>query len=211
MNIQTVLFDLDGTLIDTNELILASFTHTFKQYDLSFTRDELKEFNGPPLWDTFYAINPEKAEEMVNIYREHNHRHHEEYVTLFPNVIETIERLKANHIKLAIVTAKMREGVNIGLNITGLDRYFDTIITVDDVNHPKPHPESVIKALDELEATAQTAIMVGDNYHDIEAGKNAGTLTAGVAWSHKGRAFLENYKPTFMLEDMTDLLNIVGV
>ena len=148
---------------------------------------------------------------MVKTYREHNHAHHEEYVTLFPNVIETIECLKEAQFKLGIVTAKMREGVDIGLNITGLDRYFDTIITVDDVKHSKPHPESVMRALDELESTAQTAIMVGDNYHDIEAGKNAGTLTAGVAWTHKGRAFLESYHPTYMLEDMTDLLNIVGV
>lgn len=211
MNIQTVLFDLDGTLIDTNELIHASFVHTFEHYGLSFTREEIKAFNGPPLWDTFYSINPDRAEEMVKTYREHNHAHHEEYVTLFPNVIETIECLKEAQFKLGIVTAKMREGVDIGLNITGLDRYFDTIITVDDVKHSKPHPESVMRALDELESTAQTAIMVGDNYHDIEAGKNAGTLTAGVAWTHKGRAFLESYHPTYMLEDMTDLLNIVGV
>lgn len=211
MRIQTVLFDLDGTLIDTNELILASFEHTFKQFGLSFTREQLKQFNGPPLWETFSAINPDQAEKMVQIYREHNHAHHEEYVKLFPNVIETIERLKAHQINIGIVTAKMRDGVEIGMKMTGLDRLADTVVTFNDVRHSKPHPEPVIKALNNLEASAQTAIMVGDNYHDIEAGKRAGTFTAGVAWSHKEREFLESYEPTYMLDDMTDLLEIVGV
>lgn len=211
LQIQTVLFDLDGTLIDTNELIIASFEHTFKEFGYSFTREQIKEFNGPPLWETFYSINPDQAELMVRVYREHNHANHEQYVKLFPNVIETLETLKKHQINIGIVTAKMRDGVTLGMSITGLDRYADTVITFDDVRHSKPHPEPVFKALDKLKASAQTTIMVGDNYHDIEAGKRAGTFTAGVAWSHKGREFLESYEPNYMLEDMTDLLDIVGV
>lgn len=211
MSIKTVLFDLDGTLLDTNELIIKSFDYTFKQYGLSFTREEIMAFNGPPLWKTFKEINPIKAEDMLRTYRDHNLKNHEKYVKVFPYVIETIAKLQEKEIKMAIVTAKMRNGAQLGIEMTGLHRYFKTIVTVDDVTHSKPHPEPVLKAMEALKSDTKSTIMVGDNYHDIEAGKNAGILTAGVAWSMKGREFLEQLNPTYMLEDMRDLLKIVGV
>lgn len=211
MTIKTVLFDLDGTLIDTNELINVSFEHTFKQYDFSFTREEIMEFNGPPLRETFHKINPGQADEMIETYRSHNAVVHEKYIKVFPYVIDTLEKLRDNQINMGIVTSKMRNGVNLGLELTKLDHFFETIITVDDVTHPKPHPESVIKAMTELNGEIDSTIMVGDNHHDIVAGHNAGVRTAGVAWSHKGEEYLASFQPTYMLKDMRDLLPIVGV
>lgn len=211
MSIKTVLFDFDGTLIDTNELIYRSFIYTFDQYGYKFTDEEILQFNGPPLQETFSKINPDLADEMVRTYREHNAKHHDEYVKLFPNVQETLDVLQENGFQLAIVSAKMRVGVEQGMEITNLSSYFDTIITIDDVTNPKPHPESVHKALENLFAEPEQAIMIGDNYHDIKAGNKAGTKTAGVAWSTKGEAYLQQYNPTYMLKDMTDLLEIVGV
>lgn len=211
MSIKTILFDFDGTLIDTNDLIYESFMHTFEQYGYSFTKEEILQFNGPPLQKTFSTIDPQLAEEMIRTYRAHNNEHHDEYVSLFPNVRETLDVLKDEGFKLAIVSAKMRDGVNQGLKATNIGNYFDTIISIDNVSNPKPHPESVYKALDNLYAKPEEAIMIGDNYHDIEAGNNAGTKTAGVAWSTKGVAYLQRYNPTYMLNDMTDLLKIIGV
>lgn len=211
MNIRTILFDLDGTLIDTNELIFASFEHTFKHYNLTYTREEIGEFNGPPLLDTFLKIDPERAEAMIATYREHNLAVHDKYVKAFPGVIETLELLRNQNIKLGVVTTKMTQSVVMGLTLTGLDQYFETVITYDDVTHPKPHPEPVMKAMKELDADASSTLMVGDNYHDIESGKNAGVKTAGVAWAFKGKERLLKYNPTYMLEDMHDLLTIAGV
>lgn len=211
MNINTILFDLDGTVIDTNELITHSFKYTFEKYGLTFTEEEILTFNGPPLIDTFTKINPNKAEEMVETYRKHNMEHHDDYVTVYPNVIKTLEQLKARDKKLAIVTAKMRSGAIHGLEITGLKPYFDEIVTIDDVINPKPHAEPVEKAMNALEGEQDSTIMIGDNYHDIKSGQNAGVYTAGVAWSIKGKEFLESLNPTYMIEDMKDLLTIVGV
>ncbi|MGJ9457599.1 pyrophosphatase PpaX [Oceanobacillus sp. CF4.6] len=211
MSIRTILFDLDGTLIDTNELINASFRHTFEHYKLAFTPDEILEFNGPPLIETFQKIDPEKADRMVATYREHNLSEHDNYVTAFPQVIETLEELLKREIKLGIVTTKMTKSVNMGLTLTGLDRFFDTIITFDHVSRPKPHAEPVLKAMESLQADPATTLMVGDNHHDIESGKNANVQTAGVAWSHKGKERLMEYNPTYMLEQMSDLLKIAGV
>ncbi len=211
MNIKTVLFDLDGTLIDTNELIDESFRYTFKKYNYDFTDDEIRGFNGPPLRDTFNNLNNGLAEEMVQTYREHNLANHEAYIRAFPHVEETIKALLEKDIKIGIVSTKMRPGVELGLDIAGLSKYFETIVTIDDVKNPKPHPESVFLAIKKLKAKPAATIMVGDNFHDIEAGRDAGAQTAGVAWSRKGKGFLQQYNPTYMLEDMSDLIKIIGV
>ncbi|PAV27765.1 pyrophosphatase PpaX [Virgibacillus profundi] len=210
-SIRTILFDLDGTLINTNELIIASFNHTFKHYNLTYTMEEIIEFNGPPLIETFQKIDSNQAEMMIKTYREHNLSNHDDYVKLFPNVTETIKKLKDNNIQLGVVTTKMTKAVQMGLTLTGLDEFFETVIKYEDVVHTKPHPEPVIKAMNELNATAETTLMVGDNSHDIEAGQNAGVQTAGVAWAQRGKEFLLEYNPTYMLEDMRDLLKITGV
>lgn len=211
MNTRTILFDLDGTLIDTNQLIVASFKHTFDHFKLSFTDEEIIEFNGPPLVETFKKIDPIRADEMVATYRSHNYLHHDQYVTAFPNVLETLEALKRNDIRMGIVTTKLAKGVEMGLKKTGLIGFFDSIITLDDVTHAKPHAEPVLKAMESLGGESNSTIMVGDNSHDIEAGHNAGVRTAAVSWSQKGKERLLTYKPTYMLEKMTDLLQIVGV
>ncbi|MDC3412264.1 pyrophosphatase PpaX [Aquibacillus sp. 3ASR75-11] len=211
MNIRTILFDLDGTLIDTNELIIASFEHTLAIHtDRSYAREEIVEFIGPPLKDSFETINANQVDQMIETYREHNLSHHDDYVTAYPTVVETIYALKQAGYKLGVVTTKMRKTVNMGLQLTGLQKAFDVVITLDDVTHAKPHPEPILTALTALDGNAASTIMVGDNYHDIEAGQNAGTRTAGVAWSIKGKSKLESYKPDYMLEQMSDLITLLG-
>lgn len=211
MNIRTILFDLDGTLIDTNELIIDSFLHTFNTFGLHYSRNEVIAFNGPPLLETFGEIANDKAYEMLETYREHNIKNHDAYVKAFPHVVETIQLLYANNIKLGIVTTKMRDTAKRGLVITGLAPFFDVIVALDDVTEAKPHPEPVIRGMEALGGEPETTLMVGDNYHDIEAGKNANVQTAGVAWSLKGKTFLQQFAPTYMLEDIRDLLKILGV
>lgn len=211
MNIETILFDLDGTLIDTNALINASFKHTFKTYGYHFSDEELLQFNGPPLSTTFQELNKELADDMIKTYRTHNLTHHNDYVKTFPGVKETLEQLKEKHIRMGIVSTKMRNGVELGLQVTGLKEYFETVITFNDVHNAKPHPEPVLKGMKDLNGNADTTLMVGDNYHDIESGKNAGVQTAGVAWSMKGEAFLKTLQPTFMLQEMHDLIQITEV
>ncbi|SFD96267.1 pyrophosphatase PpaX [Lentibacillus persicus] len=211
MNIHTILFDLDGTLIDTNELIIASFIHTFNQYGKHITREQAIEFIGPPLKESLSIADPEMADDMIETYRQHNVTNHDDYVTAFPNVSSTLKELLNRNIQLGVVTTKMRGTVEMGLQTTGLNNYFDTIVTLDDVTYAKPHPEPVVKAMTSLGASPETTLMVGDNSHDIEAGHNAGVKTAGVAWSLKGKETLLTYKPSYMLDDMHDLLGIAGV
>jgi pyrophosphatase PpaX len=210
--INTVLFDLDGTLIDTNELIISSFLHTLEHYyPKQYKREDVLPFLGPTLKETFESMENANVDEMIKTYRKYNITHHDSFVTEFPTVIETVKVLKEKGYKVGIVTTKISDVVMKGLKLTKLDSYFDVIVALDHVEKPKPDPEPIFKALEQLHSKPEETIMVGDNHHDILAGKNAGTTTAGVAWSIKGREHLEQYKPDYILEEMADLLKILEV
>ncbi|KGX86201.1 pyrophosphatase PpaX [Pontibacillus litoralis] len=211
MTIRTLLFDLDGTLINTNELIIASFLHTTEKYAPNqYTREDVIDFIGPPLEESLSSISDKvDVEEMMNTYRAHNHEHHDDLVVAYDGVVETLSKLREAGFKLGIVTTKLRQTVTMGVKLTEIEPYFDTIVTLDDVTNAKPHPEPVVRAMKELGATPEETIMIGDNTHDIEAGQNAGTKTAGVAWTIKGRQVLEDLQPDYMLEHMSDLTKLV--
>lgn len=210
--INTILFDLDGTLIDTNQLIISSFLHTLeKYYPGKYQREDVLPFIGPSLKTTFEGLDPDLAEEMIQEYRNYNLANHDLLVREFAGVLDTVKILKEKDYKLGIVTTKLHHTVLKGLKLTKLDAFFDVIVALDHVSKEKPDPEPVFKALEQLKSTPGEALMVGDNYHDILAGKNAGTKTAGVAWSVKGRDFLAKYSPDYILENMDDLITILGV
>lgn len=210
--INAILFDLDGTLINTNELIISSFLHTLEKYYPSrYKREDVLPFMGPSLKETFESLDAEKAEEMIKVYREYNLANHDQIVTIFDGVYETVKELKNRGFKLAIVTTKLSDVVAMGLKLTKLDQFFEVIVAMDHVKTPKPDPEPVLLALEKLGAKPEEAIMVGDNHHDILAGKNAGTMTAGVAWSLKGKQHLAEYKPDYIFDHMEELLDIKEV
>jgi pyrophosphatase PpaX len=210
-NINTILFDLDGTLIDTNELIISTYLHTLEKYfPGKYTREDVLPFLGPTLHEVFEKMDPDRVEEMVLDYRTFNLANHDALVKEFVGVMETIETLKEKGYKLAIVTTKREDVAFKGLRLMKLDPFFDVMIAYDHVKKVKPDPEPIFLALEKLGSKPEEALMVGDNFHDVLAGKNAGTKTAGVAWSIKGREYLAKYEPDFMLENMTDLLRILG-
>lgn len=210
-NITTILFDLDGTLIDTNELIISTYLHTLEKYfPGKYTREDVLPFLGPTLHEVFGAMDPERVEEMVLEYRTYNLANHDALVKEFVGVMETIETLKKKGYKLAIVTTKREDVAFKGLRLMKLDSFFDVMVAYDHVQKVKPDPEPIFLALEKLGSKPEETLMVGDNFHDVLAGKNAGTKTAGVAWTIKGRDYLAKYEPDYMLENMTDLLTILG-
>lgn len=164
---------------------------------------------GKPLYDQMELFGPERSEELVQVYREHNERVHDELVEEFPNVLDTIEQLAKMGIKMGIVTTKQRKTAEMGLRLFGLDKYMDTFISYQDTEKHKPHPEPVHKAMQALGADPARTLMVGDSQYDIQAGQNAGIASAGVAWSLKGASFLSSFNPTYLLNDMSDIIQIV--
>ncbi|WP_214756743.1 pyrophosphatase PpaX [Exiguobacterium sp. s157] len=200
----TLLFDLDGTLLDTNPLIIASFRHTLGYYfpNEMYRDEDIFPFIGPTLEKSFKALNEPEWKEMQAFYRSFNIAMHDQLVAEYPGVIEGLYRLHAKGYKMGVVTSKGRPVVEQGLRLFNIDHLFDVVITADDVVHEKPHAEPVERALRALGSTADRAVMVGDNDTDIFSGKNAGTKTVAVGWALKGRAFLEALEPDVIIDSM---------
>ncbi|KAA0944321.1 pyrophosphatase PpaX [Sporosarcina sp. ANT_H38] len=208
--ITTLLFDFDGTLLDTNELIIQTFQHVLgNHYPGKYDRIDILPFLGPTLHESFGSIDIEKTEQLIDEYRLWNKSMHDELSIEFDGVSETMKLLKAAGMKMAIVSTKRKDMVMLGLELLDVEGVFDEIIARDDVTKTKPDPEPILLALERLGVTADEALMIGDNYHDIEGGQNAGVRTAGVAWSAKGEAFLQTFNPDYMLQHISDLLHIV--
>ncbi|KZE81088.1 pyrophosphatase [Paenibacillus elgii] len=211
--IQTVLFDLDGTIVDTNELIIQSFLHTFEGITAEpVTREHIVPNMGRPLIEQMvFFSGREQVDDLVQKYRAFNIAHHDELVREFPYVRETVAKLHAAGVKLGVVTSKIRQTTEMGLKLMGLYDYFGTIVTVDDVEKAKPDPEGIHKAVRELGGNLSSALMVGDSHYDIEAAHNAGIPSVAVAWSLKGTEYLKQYNPTHIIQDMRDIVPIVGI
>lgn len=211
--IDTMLFDLDGTIVDTNELIIATFLHVIEGQTLEpYTRDHIIPHMGKPLAEQLMLFTGKlEVDDLIRAYREYNLRVHDELVRDFPHVTDVLGELHRAGIKLGVVTNKVRITTMKGLELFGLDTFMDVVVTPEDVKTPKPDPEGVLLAIEKLGSVPERTLMVGDSQYDLMAGQHAGARTAGVAWSMKGEAFLRTYDPDFMLQDMRDLLEIAGL
>lgn len=212
MKINTVLFDLDGTLVNTNDLILASFQHTMKHYipEKAETFD-ITPYIGQPLIDIFKSIDEERADDMLQMYRKHNAENHDLLIKEYDGVYEAVKALKERGVKLGVVTNKVHHMAVRGLKVTRLHSFFDVVVGFDDVIRGKPHAEPIMKALENLNSTPESALMVGDSQFDVQAGKNAGTYTACVGWSLRGQEIIQQLKPDYVVHHMSEVVEIVGV
>lgn len=209
--INTVLFDLDGTLVDSNELIIQSFKETFKRYqpNHNYSRQQFIEMIGPPLKETFRIVSeePKIINEMIDFYRNFYQKHEFEYISLYPNVIETLDQLKKLNINLGIVTTKFKESAMPSIKHFQIDKYIKNYSFLGSVKEHKPSPQPIFHALEQC-SNVDLALMVGDNPSDIMAGKNANILTCGIEWSLvKDKLILTN--PTFWITDYLDIIDIV--
>ncbi|MET1013950.1 MAG: pyrophosphatase PpaX [Paenisporosarcina sp.] len=208
--ITTLLFDFDGTLLDTNDLIIQTFLSVLgKRYPGRFTKEDCLHFIGPSLKQTFDSIDTTLTNELIQEYRALNIEMHDDLVVAYDGVTETLRLLKSRGIKMAIVSTKMKDNIHRGLKWMGIEDVFDVVIGLDDVVNPKPDPEPILLALSKLNASKDEALMIGDNFHDIEGGQNAGVRTAGVAWTAKGEEYLASFNPTYMLQHISELLEMV--
>jgi pyrophosphatase PpaX len=210
--LDTIIFDLDGTLIDTNNIIIRSFRSTFERHfpDVTLTDEQIHSFIGPTLHQTFgdYTNDPFLIQEMIDSYREFYVEYEVGNFEIYPDVLEVVNDLKDKGYNLAICTSKFRVAAWPSFTYYHLDDLFDVFVGLDDVEHAKPHPNAIETVLKQFPGH-QKAIMIGDNTGDILAGKHAGIYSAGVAWSLKGPDYLLEAEPDFMLTDMKDIYRVI--
>ena len=208
MAYQTFLFDLDGTVLDSIELILRSYRHTLQTHLGVVPPDELwLQGLGTPIWVQLrhWTQDPDQIAAMVETYRTYNMEHHDALVRAYDGIIAVVEELKAREKLVGLVTSKTRSGAERGLAVTGLAPSFDVIVGADEVVHPKPHPEPVLVALDRLSARAEDTVFIGDSRYDLECGRAAGVATAAALWGPFDRDDLEELHPDHWLEQPGDV------
>ena len=208
-----VLFDLDGTLIDSIELILNSARHAFQDRDGAVPSDaEWLTGVGIPLAAMFrrYARDDAEVDELILKYREYQLANHDRLVKCYDQVVETVDFIRAAGHPVAVVTSKTGWLARRGLDHVGLGPHFDLIVGCDICERHKPDPQPVHIALERLGYQPQEAAFVGDSVHDMEAGNAAGVITVAALWGPFSREDLAASKPTHFLERMADLPRLIS-
>jgi len=212
-SLDTVLFDLDGTLLDSMALIVASYTHVQQVHPELPPRDRaaIMAHVGKTLTATFEewsgGASAEAVETMVQTYIRHNLEVHDQWVRPCKGMPELVEVLSGAGVPLAVVTSKRRKATLMGLRFLGLlePARFGVLVCGDDVTRGKPHPEAVELALTQLEADPARTVFVGDSSHDLEAGKAAGVTTVGVTWGSAPRDALERADADAVVDTAAEL------
>ncbi|EAH7512987.1 HAD family hydrolase [Campylobacter jejuni] len=198
---KTILFDLDGTLIDSTDAILNSFQGVFKALGLtSKNNEEIKNLIGYPLEQMFRMLYPDKvnlSKEFVLAYREIYAQIYLEQTTLLPKAKEALE-LGSEIADLGIVTTKGGKFTPILLDYLGVKKFFKTLITLEDVTNPKPSSEPIILALKRLNKTQENAYMIGDTILDIQAAISANITPLALACGYGNENELKAYSMVFL-------------
>lgn len=210
-----LLFDADGTLIDTIPLIVSSFRYVVEKHDptRNMSVKDYKDIVGPPLYDTIKHLfpneNEETIEQNVNEYKEYNHAKHDEMVKALPNVIEMLEYCKQEGYDMGIVSNKTESLVIKGLKISGIDSYFKVILGKDSMDKTKPDPDGLLKACERMNRTHDDLIYFGDTQGDILAAKNMAAYSVGVVFDEDYREKIESVKPNTILTDWNQLKDLL--
>lgn len=209
MTIRGILFDNDGTLVDTHDLILSSMRYATREVLGRVLPDEqLMAKVGIPLADQMldFTSSTEEAETLLRVYREHNHAHHDAAITLFPGVLEGLAQLAEAGFAMGVVTSKRAPLATRGLQITGVWPYMKCLIGPDECPKAKPEPDPIIKGAELLGLTPAECIYIGDSPFDIHAGNAAGCLTVAALWGMFPRSDLAAEHPDQEFESFPDFV-----
>jgi pyrophosphatase PpaX len=208
MRFETVLFDLDGTVIDSGPIIVASMRHAARTV---LGRDVAEEVltaavGGPGLVAQMRLLDEERVDELVRVYREHNEPLHE-VLQACAGILDVLADLKAEGRRLGIVTAKRRVTVALAFDVLPqLEPLFDVVVGADETERHKPHPDPILHALGELGAQPSTAAYVGDSPFDVAAAKAAGVFAVAVTWGGiHGEERLAEEEPDAIVHDAEEL------
>jgi pyrophosphatase PpaX len=180
---QAILFDLDGTLLDTLDMILTSFRHATKTVLGEAVEDSrARALIGMPLLDQMRIIDAEHAEELVETYRAHNHVIHDEMIRYFEGTREALEELARQGWRLAVVTSKRNVLAERGLDCFNLRPSFELLIGSDDTARHKPDPAPLLYAAKRLGLPIESCVYVGDSPYDMQAARAAGAVAVAALW-----------------------------
>jgi len=206
-----VLFDLDGTVVDSGGIILASMRHaTLTVLEREIPDEELMAaVGGPGLEAQMRAFSADRVDELVRVYREHNEPLHDELESCL-GIGDVLVRLKDEGRRLGIVTAKRRATVALAFNVLPIEHLFETVVGGDETKAHKPDPEPLLLAAKRMDADPSDCAYVGDSPFDIRAAKAAGMFAVAVTWGGiHDRAKLEAERPEAIVDDAEELYGVL--
>jgi len=208
-NINLCIFDMDGTLIDSQEFIVSAFEYTLAKHGLTVpTRAEIIKQIGRPLDIDYKNITGlSDTTDLCATHREFQNNK-QDLLKAFPNVAETLKELKNRGIKIVIATNRSKITSLASLESTGVGMYADLILSKEDVKNPKPDSECIIKSMEHFSVGPTETIMIGNTYIDIETGKNAGVKTVGVSFGLGGEEIRKS-NPDFVVDDFKEILQLI--
>lgn len=206
----TFLFDLDGTLLDSIELIFSSYRHTALTHRGVAPDDAVWLAGlGTPLREQlrYLSEDADEIEAMARTYRDFNLANHDRLARPYDGIVDAVRALGRRG-ALGLVTSKLHYGALRGLRVAGLEDAFAVVVGADDVDKPKPDPAPVLVAVEHLGGDPATTVFIGDSPHDMAAGRAAGVHTAAALWGPFPREALEPYGPDIWLRTPDDLLRL---
>ena len=211
-----VILDFDGTLADTQPIIIASIQHTLRELHLPSRSDaECRTIIGLPLRECFVklcGLDDETAEHCADVYRRvFDELNTNGRVVLFPHVLDTIKALHDRGLQLAICSSRGRPTLEGFVKTFCLEDYVGMVVSANDVQHHKPHPEPVQKILATLGVEPDEAVVVGDASYDILMGRNAGCYTVGVTYGNQSPAELRAAGADMLIDDFADLMTLTSL
>lgn len=208
--VRAVLFDLDGTLIDTVELIRVSFRHATEVVLGTALPDELTMANvGQPLRTQFEDLAPGRADELVRVYREFNWQHHDTMATAYAGTRSMLETLAARGVRMGVVTSKGTEGARRGLDLFGLTDFFEVIVSADDVPVHKPDPYPLRVAAAAMDVPLEYCVYIGDSPHDMQAAVSGGAIAVAALWGAFSADDVLSPGPSYALREIGELPDLL--
>ncbi|MDB4882844.1 MAG: HAD-superfamily hydrolase, subfamily variant 1 [Gemmatimonadetes bacterium] len=208
-----LLFDLDGTLIDSIELILGAMRHAFAGFPgHAPTDEEWRAGIGIPLQTALgqYSTDEAELERLFGRYREYQLEHHDVLVKPYEGIVDAIQQFADAGHPMALVTSKSDWMAVKALVLVGLDALIPIVVGCDTCINHKPHPEPVERALALLDATADNALFVGDSPHDVQSGRAAKVYTVGVTWGAFRREEMDASGADVVIDRVSELREVVA-
>jgi pyrophosphatase PpaX len=202
----TAVFDLDGTLADTIDLIVASYQHAFTTV-LGHEEDPdlIRSWIGRPLVGAFREHSPEHADTLYATYLQWNADNTERLIRTYNGVVAVLGDLRTAGVHVGIATSKRRESARQAMDILGISQHVDVLVAMEDTDVHKPDPTPLLLALERMGRGVDGAVYVGDAVVDVLAGKAAGMDTLAVTWGAGLRAALDAAAPTALASTAAEL------
>lgn len=206
---KAVLFDIDGTLIDSWDFVFGAVKFALKKHGHTISEEVIvSAMGGRSLLDYYKFLLPKADWEEI---AKSHHEYQQDKFDLgkpFKGAKKVLKKLKSQGFLMGAVSNRTRESLRTTLEKAKFDEFFEIVVSAEDVKNPKPHPEHVLAALTHLKVESGSSYLIGDTRHDILAGKSAGVKTVGVSYGFEGKK-IRDYNPDFVIDDLEEILKVL--